>query len=87
MTVYKPLVFQWGAYLNLPDGDTIKNPENASFTYTAGKLTTINYDNGYVTLTYNGTTGKLQTVYNSYSGKTSTFTYNSEGLASISITP
>jgi hypothetical protein len=83
MTIRPAIVQVLGELMQLPDGDSTNNPENATFTYTAGKLTQIDFDNGTVTFTYSG--GKLQTVTSTYTGKTLTFAYSGGNLSTITV--
>jgi len=84
MTIQQPLVLtSIGVVANLPSGDTLKNPEDQSFTYNGSELTQVSTPTGTITLTYNG--GKLATVYDTKTGKTATFTYNGDSLSAITI--
>jgi hypothetical protein len=69
-------------------GGSAAQLKNPVFTYAAGVLASIAYDNGSKVLTYNGD-GTLNTLATTISGTTTTktMTYNADGtLASISET-
>jgi len=84
MTYRPALVLKSGFINQLDPSDTIKLQVNTTFTYNAGKLVSVNTDDGYLLMTYNA--GKLNTIYNSKDGKTATFTYTAGKLSSINIT-
>jgi hypothetical protein len=76
-----------GAYIG-GGGGSASQLKNPVFTYAAGVLASIAYDNGSKVLTYNGD-GTLNTLATTISGTTTTktMTYNADGtLASISET-
>jgi len=77
-----------GKQINAASGTGPAALKNPVFTYAAGVLASIAYDNGSKALTYNGD-GTLSTLATTISGTTTTKTmaYNADGtLASISET-
>jgi hypothetical protein len=60
-------------------------PEDTTFEYTSGKLTTVTRTSGTKTLVYSG--DQLQTISDTETQTLSTFGYTGEVLTSITVTP
>lgn len=85
MASRSPLVIDTGTVQQLPAGDKLLLPPvDMTFTYSAGKLDTI--DNGVGVKTFAYSSGKLSTISDTETGKVSTFNYTGNNLTSIVIT-